>query len=198
MKPWLAELRTSLLAVAALAVILCGFYPGVVWILAHGLFPARADGSLVIRDGEIMGSSLIAQKIHRSRVFPFPALGGGGRLGRRPVRGEQPRAALEEPVGDRATARRRLSGRKRPPRRHARPGRRRDGLGERPRSAHHREERPAPGPARGPGARAYGGRTSARSSTTRTEGRSLGILGEPRVNVLALNLALDGSLDEGR
>jgi K+-transporting ATPase ATPase C chain len=33
---------------------------------------------------------------------------------------------------------------------------------------------------------------------TYTEGRTLGILGQPRVNVLRLNLALDGVHDAGR
>ena len=43
MKNWIAELRTSLLAVLALAVILCGLYPLTVWVLAQGLFPGQGQ-----------------------------------------------------------------------------------------------------------------------------------------------------------
>ena len=39
MKSWLADLRRSFLAVAFLAVILCGLYPLASWVLAQGLFP---------------------------------------------------------------------------------------------------------------------------------------------------------------
>ena len=61
MKIWLAELRRSFLAVAVLAVIVCGLYPLATWLLAQGLFPGRANGSLIVRDGVVIGSSLIGQ-----------------------------------------------------------------------------------------------------------------------------------------
>ncbi|MGE5740469.1 MAG: potassium-transporting ATPase subunit C, partial [Candidatus Aminicenantes bacterium RBG_16_66_30] len=59
MKTWLAEFRRSLLAVAGLAVILCGLYPLAAWVLAQGLFPGRANGSLIERGGVPVGSRLI-------------------------------------------------------------------------------------------------------------------------------------------
>ena len=44
-----------------LAVLLCGVYPATVWLLGQGLFPARANGSLLRRNGVVVGSELIGQ-----------------------------------------------------------------------------------------------------------------------------------------
>jgi K+-transporting ATPase ATPase C chain len=79
MRRWIAELRITLKAVFALAVILCGVYPAVVWILAQGLFPAKANGSLVIRHGTTSGSSLIGQDFSGPAYFhPRPSAAGTG------------------------------------------------------------------------------------------------------------------------
>ncbi len=50
-----AEFKTALAAVLVLAAILCGLYPLTTWLLAQGLFPARANGSLIVRDGVVVG-----------------------------------------------------------------------------------------------------------------------------------------------
>ena len=70
-----------------------------------------------------------------------------------------------------------------------RPGHR---LGQRPRPAHQRRRRRDYQVARvAQGARPAADAGAARWSTQHTEGRTFGVLGEPRVNVLQLNLALD-------
>ena len=79
MKNLIAQLRISLTATLFLAVLLCGIYPLVVWLLAQGLFPAKANGSLVMGNGKILGSSLISQGFTAPKYFhPRPSAAGQG------------------------------------------------------------------------------------------------------------------------
>lgn len=73
------ELRVSIIATLSLAVLLCGFYPLVVWGLAQGLFPEQANGSLIVQQGRIVGSSLLAQRFSGASYFhPRPCAAGDG------------------------------------------------------------------------------------------------------------------------
>ncbi len=79
MKDLMTELRISLVAVISLAIILCGIYPLLVGLCAQGLFPSQANGSLIIRNGKIAGSSLISQGFIDSKYFhPRPSSAGQG------------------------------------------------------------------------------------------------------------------------
>lgn len=197
MKTWIAELRTSFLAVLVLAVILCGLYPLTAWVLAHGLFPGKAEGSLVQRDGSVLGSSLIGQAFSSPRYFhPRPSAAGrgydatqsgGSNLG--PLsknlmdavasrlaayRAENGLAAGTPVPADAVTA---------------------SGSGLDPHISVKNALLQAPRVAR---ARGLAEEDVRKKVEACTEGRALGILGQPRVNVLRLNLALDGVPDAGR
>ncbi len=80
MKTFLAELKTSVLLTLVLAVLLCGAYPLVVWAGAQALFPARANGSLLTdKDGVVRGSALLAQSFTSDKYFqPRPSAAGTG------------------------------------------------------------------------------------------------------------------------
>lgn len=69
MKNLMSQLRTALVATVLLAVILCGVYPALVWIIAQALFPERANGSLVVKNGKIVGSELIGQNFAGAKYF---------------------------------------------------------------------------------------------------------------------------------
>jgi len=79
MKTLWTEIRASLAAVLSLAVLLCGFYTLTVWVLGQALFPAKANGSLVSRDGIVVGSSLIGREFAGPGYFhPRPSAAGRG------------------------------------------------------------------------------------------------------------------------
>ena len=80
MKTLWAELKTSLLATLALGVVLGGAYPIAVWAGGQLLFPAKANGSLVVdADGTVRGSALLAQRFTSARYFhPRPSAAGAG------------------------------------------------------------------------------------------------------------------------
>jgi K+-transporting ATPase ATPase C chain len=75
----LNELRISFIATLSLAILLCGIYPAVVWLLARGIFPDQANGSLVSVKGRVIGSSLLAQRFEGPDYFhPRPSAAGNG------------------------------------------------------------------------------------------------------------------------
>jgi K+-transporting ATPase ATPase C chain len=187
----LREIKTSLVALAALLIILCGLYPVVVWGIAQVAFPRQANGSLVTRQGQMVGSALIAQEFTSPRYFhPRPSAAGdtgydavssgGSNLG--PLSQK-----LVDQVKDRLAAYRAEN--------HLGPevlipadAVTASGSGLDPHISLKNAELQV---TRVAGARGLSPKAIQRLMETYTEGPDLGFLGEPRVNVLKLNLALD-------
>jgi K+-transporting ATPase ATPase C chain len=63
-----------------LATVLCGIaYPLLVTGVAGLLFPHQANGSLILKDGQVIGSELLAQSFTSDRYFhPRPSAAGNG------------------------------------------------------------------------------------------------------------------------
>jgi len=160
-------------------------YPLVVTGLTRVLFPHQAAGSLILAQGKPVGSSLIGQKFTRPEYFHgrpdgYDGLASGGpnlgptsqklvdrvRDDANKFRAENPQASGPLPA-DLVTA----SGSSLDP--HISPA-----------AAEVQVARVA-------AARALSPERLRQLVAAHTEGRTFGILGEPRVNVLELNLALD-------
>ena len=191
MKKMISEIRMAVVATLSLAVVLCGVYPLVVWGLSQGLFPYEANGSLILRNGEVVGSELIAQGFTSSWYFhPRPSAAGEmgydagnssgsnlGPLSKKLIDAVKERVEAyraenhllpEVPVpADAATA---------------------SGSGLDPHIGVRNAQLQAPRVAK---ARGVSEASMRQLIEIHIEGRDLGILGEPRVNVLKLNLALD-------
>jgi potassium-transporting ATPase KdpC subunit len=190
MKNIMAELRIALLATLALAVILCGFYPLVVWALSQGLFPDKANGSLVKEKQTIRGSRLIAQGFTDPKYFhPRPSAAGQGYDGLNS--GGSNLGPLSKKLND--SLKERLSqyrseNKLSPDILVPADAVTASASGLDPHIGLKNALLQAPRVAE---ARGVGNQTVLKQVEHNTEGRDLGIFGEPRVNVLMLNLALD-------
>jgi len=78
MKTILTEFGRSILATLFFALILCGLYPFVVYGVSQVLFHNRANGSLLVdKTGAVRGSALLAQNFTGAQYFhPRPSAAG--------------------------------------------------------------------------------------------------------------------------
>jgi K+-transporting ATPase ATPase C chain len=185
------QFRSSIIILALLTLITGLLYPLAIVGLAQLIFPHQANGSLIERDGQILGSELIGQPFSDPRYFwgrlsatgPFSynaAASSGSNLGpTNPVLEEAVKTRMEalraadpensKPIPiDLVTA---------------------SGSGLDPHISVSAALYQISRVARERGLREEQMRALVEEHTT---GRLLGFLGEPRVNVLELNLALDG------
>ena len=165
-------------------------YPGVVTGLCQILFPAKANGSLIVRNGQVVGSELIGQNFKKPEYFqPRPSAAGND--------GYDPTASgasnygptnqkLIDRVKDSVASFRKSN----PDYSGPIPADMvtASGSGLDPEISPASAEAQAPRVAK---ARGIDAREVLDLVAAHTQGRDLGFLGEPRVNVLELNLALD-------
>ena len=194
----LKQIRPAILMIVVMTIITGLLYPLGMTGIAQVLFPYQANGSLIEQDGKIIGSELIGQNFTSDRYFhgrpsattetdpKDPTKTIAGALCRRQFGRLQFGSDLEGAGRPGQGRHRQLAGGK-----SLRPGsgRSRHHLGERARPRHYPGRRPVPGAAgrQGAGLR----RTSSRLVEAHIESGFLGVIGEPHVNVLKLNLALD-------
>jgi K+-transporting ATPase ATPase C chain len=80
MKPFFSEIRGAVMSTLVLAVVCCGLYPLIVFGLSQALFHNKANGSLIVgKDGAVRGSKLIGQNFAAEKYFhPRPSAAGNG------------------------------------------------------------------------------------------------------------------------
>jgi K+-transporting ATPase ATPase C chain len=80
MKAIIHDFRSSIMAVLVLAVVCCGVYPLVVYGMAQALFRDKANGSLIVdSSGTLRGSALLGQQFTGDKYFNSrPSAAGNG------------------------------------------------------------------------------------------------------------------------
>jgi K+-transporting ATPase ATPase C chain len=80
MKELFSEIRGAVMSTLILAVVCCGLYPLVVFGIAQVAFQDKANGSLIVaKDGTIRGSKRLGQGFTADKYFhPRPSAAGNG------------------------------------------------------------------------------------------------------------------------
>ena len=80
MKKLFSEFRSAVVVTLAFAVVCCGLYPLVVFGISQVLFRDKANGSLIVeKDGTVRGSALLGQGFTGEKYFhPRPSAAGNG------------------------------------------------------------------------------------------------------------------------
>jgi K+-transporting ATPase ATPase C chain len=189
----MADLRTALLMLIALTGVTGAAYPLAVTGIAQLVFPSQANGSLIVVDGKPVGSALIGQPFDDPSYFWSRPSATGGFANNSAASSGSNQGPLSDALRDAVKTRI-----------------------EALRTSDPGNTAPVPvdlvtasgsglDPHISPAAALYqAGRVARARGLARervealvaahTEGRFLALLGEPRVNVLRLNLALDSAI----
>ena len=191
MKDFFSQIRGAIVATLVLAVVCCGLYPLIVFGISQLLFRDQANGSLIVAsDGTVRGSKLLGQAFTDPKYFhPRPSAAGNGydatssggsNLGPTSQK-------LKDTIQERITAYRAENGllETEPVPADAVTA---SGSGLDPEISLRNADLQVPRVAKARGVSEEKIREFVQQNT---EGRDLGVLGEPGVNVLQLNLALD-------
>jgi K+-transporting ATPase ATPase C chain len=73
------QLRPAIVATFVIMLITGLLYPGLVTVVAQLVFPRQANGSLLVKNGQVIGSALIGQQFARAEYFHArPSAAGSG------------------------------------------------------------------------------------------------------------------------
>lgn len=80
MKEFFSHIRGAVASTFVLAVVCCGLYPLIVFGISQALFHDKANGSLIVgADGTVHGSKLLGQAFTNPKYFhPRPSAAGNG------------------------------------------------------------------------------------------------------------------------